>query len=609
MREAFSPAKYTIEPGQTLLTLTIDAVKSQPKAEMFSRPKNHTWVPVSRQEFLDEVYAVAKGLINTGVEQGDRVALMANTRYEWMLINYAIWAAGGVVVPVYPSSSLSQVQWIIENSGAVLGISETQEHTEILRMLQLADDGQPRLKDSSSQMRAVYEINDGAVAALTEAGRNTADELVDKRIAATATDDVASLVYTSGTTGRPKGCMLTHRNWNAQILGLLTNPIGGIAHAGKHVLTFLPLAHVLAFSVSAATMISGPTQNFWGDFATLPTEFQRSKPNLILGVPRVFEKVRNGARTKAHDAGAIQGALFDRAEATAIAYSRALDTESGPSFALRSAHKALDKLVLSKIRAGMGGEVDYCISGGSAMSTELMHFFRGIGVPIYEGYGLTETAAAATVDFEDQKIGTVGPPLGGMRVRVAGDGELQLCGDLVFDGYWRNSDATDEAFDGQWYCTGDLGEILPSGHVKIVGRKKDLIVTAGGKNVAPGGMEDELRSHPLISQALVVGDGKPFVGVLVTLDEQALARWKSQHNIDASRSVSDLVHDASLRAEVQDAVNAANATVSHAEAIKKFYILTDDFTEESGELTPTMKVKRNVVVERYADALEQLYSR
>lgn len=609
MREAFSPAKYTIEPGQTLLTLTIDAVKSQPKAEMFSRPKNHTWVPVSRQEFLDEVYAVAKGLINTGVEQGDRVALMANTRYEWMLINYAIWAAGGVVVPVYPSSSLSQVQWIIENSGAVLGISETQEHTEILRMLQLADDGQPRLKDSSSQMRAVYEINDGAVAALTEAGRNTTDELVDKRIAATATDDVASLVYTSGTTGRPKGCMLTHRNWNAQILGLLTNPIGGIAHAGKHVLTFLPLAHVLAFSVSAATMISGPTQNFWGDFATLPTEFQRSKPNLILGVPRVFEKVRNGARTKAHDAGAIQGALFDRAEATAIAYSRALDTENGPSFALRSAHKALDKLVLSKIRAGMGGEVDYCISGGSAMSTELMHFFRGIGVPIYEGYGLTETAAAATVDFEDQKIGTVGPPLGGMRVRVAGDGELQLCGDLVFDGYWRNSDATDEAFDGQWYCTGDLGEILPSGHVKIVGRKKDLIVTAGGKNVAPGGMEDELRSHPLISQALVVGDGKPFVGVLVTLDEQALARWKSQHNIDASRSVSDLVHDASLRAEVQDAVNAANATVSHAEAIKKFYILTDDFTEESGELTPTMKVKRNVVVERYADALEQLYSR
>lgn len=609
MREAFSPAKYTIEPGQTLLTLTIDAVKAQPKAEMFSRPKNHTWVPVSRQEFLDEVYAVAKGLINTGVEQGDRVALMANTRYEWMLVNYAIWAAGGIVVPVYPSSSLSQVQWIIEDSGAVLGISETQEHAEILRMLVLDDDGQPRLKDSTSQMRAVYEINDGAVAALTEAGKNIADELVDKRIAATATDDVASLVYTSGTTGRPKGCMLTHRNWNAQILGLLTNPIGGIAHAGKHVLTFLPLAHVLAFSVSAATMISGPTQNFWGDFATLPTEFQRSKPNLILGVPRVFEKVRNGARAKAHDAGPIQGALFDRAEATAIAYSRALDTEDGPSFALRSAHKALDKLVLSKIRAGMGGEVDYCISGGSAMSSELMHFFRGIGVPIYEGYGLTETAAAATVDFEDQKIGTVGPPLGGMRVRIAGDGELQLCGDLVFDGYWRNSEATDEAFDGQWYCTGDLGEILPSGHVKIVGRKKDLIVTAGGKNVAPGGMEDELRSHPLISQALVVGDGKPFVGVLVTLDEGALARWKSQHNIDASRSVSDLVHDASLRAEIQDAVNAANATVSHAEAIKKFYILTDDFTEESGELTPTMKVKRNVVVERYADALEQLYSR
>ena len=609
MREAFSPAKYTIEPGQTLLTLTIDAVKAQPKAEIFSRPKNHTWVSVSRQEFLDEVYAVAKGLIDAGVEQGDRVALMSNTRYEWMLSNYAIWAAGGVVVPVYPSSSLSQVQWIIENSGAVLGIGETQEHTEILRMLQLADDGEPRVKDSTSQMRSFFEINDGAVDVLQAAGKTIDDDVVDKRIAATATDDVASLVYTSGTTGRPKGCMLTHRNWNAQILGLLSNPIGGIARPGKHVLTFLPLAHVLAFSVSAAAMISGSTQNFWPDFATLATEFQRSKPNLILGVPRVFEKVRNGARAKAHDSGAIQGALFDRAEATAIAYSRALDTEKGPSLALRSAHKALDKLVLSKIRAGMGGEVDYCISGGSAMSPELMHFFRGIGVPVYEGYGLTETAAAATVDFEEQKIGTVGPPLGGTRVRIAPDGELQLAGDLVFAGYWRNAEATDEAFDGQWYCTGDLGEILPSGHVKIVGRKKDLIVTAGGKNVAPGGMEDGLRSHPLISQALVVGDGKPFVAVLVTLDEEALGRWKSQHNIDASRSVADVAHDASLRAEIQDAINAVNATVSHAEAIKKFYILDDDFTEESGELTPTMKVKRNVVVQRYSEVLDKLYSR
>ena len=233
MREAFSPAKYTIEPGQTLLTLTIDAVKAQPKAEMFTRPKNHTWVPVSRQEFLDEVYAVAKGLLDAGVEHGDRVALMANTRYEWMLLNYAIWAAGAVVVPVYPSSSLSQVQWIIENSGAVLGFGETQEHSEILRMLQLADDGEPRVKDSTAQMRAFYEINDGAVAALQAAGKNIDDDAVDKRIAATTSDDLASLVYTSGTTGRPKGCMLTHRNWTAQVLGLLTNPIGGIAHAGN----------------------------------------------------------------------------------------------------------------------------------------------------------------------------------------------------------------------------------------------------------------------------------------------------------------------------------------------------------------------------------------
>lgn len=608
LQQVHTPAEFTIEPGETCLTALMDTAKKRPHGVMFTRPANYEWVNVTGKEFIDEVFEVAQGLIALGVKQGDRIALISATRYEWSLLDYAIWAAGAASVPVYPSSSASQVRWIIEDSGAVLAITEIREHSELVENLVLQDDGEPNLKGSPSRLRRVLEINSSAIDTLKFEGRSVGTDEVSARIAATNTDDLASLVYTSGTTGRPKGCILTHRNWLSEARALTTNPIGVFAVPGSHTLTFLPLAHVFSRAVSIAVAIRGASQNHWSDFSTISIEFARSRPNVILGVPRVFEKVRNSAASKAADSG-IKSFLFEQSEKIAIEYSKALDTPEGPDRLLKIKHKLFDKLVYSTIRQGVGGNVRYCITGGSAMGHDLLHWFRGIGVPVYEGYGLTETAAAAAVDYLDQSIGTVGPPLGGVTMRINDDGEVCIKGGMVFQGYWNNPEATEEAFEDGWYNTGDLGEIDDDGKLTITGRKKDLIVTAGGKNVSPGPMEDILRGHPLISQAMVVGDGKPFVGALITLDPDILKRWKLDHNIPENRSMSDIATDATLRAEVQDAVNKVNSTVSHAEGIKKFYILESDLTEDENELTPTMKVKRNVVAQRYASAIEHIYKR
>lgn len=608
LQQVHTPADFNIEPGETCLTALMDTAKKRPHGVMFTRPANYEWVNVTGKEFINEVFEVAQGLIALGVEQGDRIALISATRYEWSLLDYAIWAAGAASVPVYPSSSASQVRWIIEDSGAVLAITETREHSELVENLVLQDDGEPNLKGSPSQLRRVLEINSSAIDTLKFEGRSVGTDEVSARIAATNTDDLASLVYTSGTTGRPKGCILTHRNWLSEARALTTNPIGGFAVPGSHTLTFLPLAHVFSRAVSIAVAIRGASQNHWSDFSTISIEFARSRPNVILGVPRVFEKVRNSAASKAADSG-IKSFLFEQSEKIAIEYSKALDTPEGADRLLKIKHKLFDKLVYSTIRQGVGGNVQYCITGGSAMGHDLLHWFRGIGIPVYEGYGLTETAAAAAVDYLDQSIGTVGPPLGGVTLRINDDGEVCIKGAMVFQGYWNDPEATEEAFDDGWYNTGDLGEIDDDGKLTITGRKKDLIVTAGGKNVSPGPMEDILRGHPLISQAMVVGDGKPFVGALITLDPDILKRWKLDHNIPENRSMSDIATDPTLRAELQDAVNKVNSTVSHAEGIKKFYILESDLTEDENELTPTMKVKRNVVAQRYASAIEHIYKR
>lgn len=607
--EFTTPANYEVRPGETCLTAMINQVHARPFGVLFTRPANYEWINVTAREFLDEVYEVAKGLIAAGVEQGDRVALLSNTRYEWTVLDFAIWAAGAASVPIYPSSSPSQIQWIIEDSGAVLAITETRDHTELMTNLVLHEDGTPALVDSPSKLRRVVEIAASGVETLKFEGRKVSNEEVDRRISATSEEDLASIVYTSGTTGRPKGCILTHRNWLSEVRALLSHPVGSIARPGARVVTYLPLAHVLARAFCLACVIAGATQSHWSDTSTLTVELQRSRPNLLLGVPRVFEKVRNAVSESAANSNPIARLIFKRAEHTAIEYSKALDTEDGPSRQLELQRKLYHRLVYRKLHAAIGAEVEYCITGGSPMGTELMHFFRGVGLPIYEGYGLTETCAAATVDFApNQRIGTVGTPVGGTSVKINEEGEILLRGEILFRGYWNNPEATAAAIDEEgWYNTGDLGELDSTGHVTITGRKKDLIVTAGGKNVSPAPLEDILRAHPLISQALVVGDGKPFVGVLITLDGDVLKRWKQDHNVPASAGIKELVHNPALRAEIQDAVNQANTTVSHAEGIKKYCILDRELTEEADELTPTMKIKRNVVTRRYSDAIDWLY--
>ena len=610
MREYSTEAQYAVGEKETVVTAMQELVAKRPKLVMFTRPKNFEWVNVTAQEFHDEAFAVAKGLIANGVQKGDRVALLSETRYEWNLINIAIWMAGATIVPIYGSSSAGQIRWIIEDSGAVFAITESRQHTERMKNLIIDDSGHAPLSESPTQLRRVLEINAAAVDTLMYEGRDIDDAEVQDRIDASTSADLASVIYTSGTTGRPKGCMLDHSNWLSEVRAILTNDIGVIARPGNRILTFLPLAHVLANAVSLASIVGGATQSHWADTTTVTLEFQRSRPHLILGVPRVFEKVRDSAQAGAKEKGAFGMALFERAEAAAIEYSKALDTPAGPSTAQKLRLKMYDKLLFAKIKAAMGEAVQYTISGGSALSSDLGHFFRGLGVTVYEGYGLTESTAAITVNTPtDQVIGTVGRPVGGCSVKIADDGEILLKGPVVFKGYWQNDEATEKTFDGEWFKTGDLGELDDTGHLRVTGRKKDLIVTAGGKNVSPGPMEDRIRSHPLVSQAVVIGDGRPFISVLVTLDEEAVGKWKAEHNVPEQTTVRELAANAVLRAEIQDAVNAANELVSHAEAIKKFHILPRDLSEEEGEMTPTMKVKRNVVVDKFAREVEDMYHR
>lgn len=605
MQEYSSEALYTIGENETCLTVLRENTRRRPQTVLYSRPRKFEWVDVRADEFLREVYDVAKGLIANGVGQGDRVVLMSDTRYEWNLFDFAIMAAGAVSVPVYPSSSTSQCEWIVEDSGAVIGIAEKSGHATRLNTFVHAT-----APAEGAHLDRVLSITDGAVETLTAEGKDISDDEVEARIAATKSSDVASLVYTSGTTGRPKGCRLLHSNWLGEARAILTHPIGGIAVEGNRALTFLPLAHVLSRAVSLASTLGGATQSHWSEMATLVPEFARAQPHLILGVPRVFEKVHAGVKSKAVDGGGIGAKIFPLAEKTAVEYSKALDTKQGPGALLKAKRAVFDKLVYGKVRAAMGGSLQYCISGGSALNPELMHFFRGIGVRIYEGYGMTETTAAIAVNFEpDNIIGTVGKPIGGNTVRIAEDGEILMKGTVVFDGYWNNEEATKDTFDGDGFLrSGDLGALLPTGHLKITGRKKEIIVTAGGKNVSPGPLEDILRSAPLISQAMVVGDDQKFIGSLITLDEGALPAWKKRNNVPEHTGVLELAKNPVLRAEIQDAINEANETVSHAEGIKKFRICARDFTEEDGEMTPSMKVKRFVVSQHFADDIAWIYN-
>ena len=601
---------FTLNDTDTCLSRLIRTCEQSPHLVLYYRPRNYEWVSVTAAEFLEEVYEVAKGLVAAGIQPGDRVAILSSTRYEWSLVDFAIWAAGAASVPIYPSSSMHQIQWILEDSGAKIAFTETRDHTQLMSPFLLDETGKPKFADSPSKLERIYEFNAAGVETLKFEVRDVEQSLIDERVAAIRHETLGSIVYTSGTTGRPKHVEISHGNWAYQCWALLENEIGSVSFPGQRMVTFLPLAHVLARAVSLAWTISGATQSHWSDTSTLTVELQRVRPNLVVGVPRVFEKVREGAYNKAADGSAIGKRMFLEAEKAAIEYSKALETDEGPSRVQKAKRAVYDKVVYGKIKEAMGGSVWYGITGGSAMSADLSHFFRGMGVPVYEGYGLTETCAAACVNnAHGNKIGTVGRPVNGYSVRINDDGEIEFKGPGVFDKYWGNPAATEEALTDGWFNTGDLGEVDDEGYVSITGRKKDLIVTAGGKNISPGPMEEIIRQDPLISNALVVGDGKPFVGVLVTLDEEELKRWKADRNIPANKKVSELAQDPALRAEVQDAVNLANATVSRTEAIKKFRILDRDLSEQHDEMTPTMKVKRNVVFQRFQEDIDKLYQR
>ncbi|MGN7132942.1 AMP-dependent synthetase/ligase [Rhodococcoides corynebacterioides] len=601
MREFRVPASFSVDDGESAVDSVFAHERSRPNAVVYRR-QGRSWTDVTAADFAAQVRAVAKGLIASGVEQGDRVALMSATRFEWPLLDYAIWAAGAVTVPVYETSSAGQVRWILENSGARVAIVETVAHSNILAEV-LPD--LPHV-DHTFQIEVSPE-KQGAVDVLTDAGAELGDDAVAARVAALRSSDPATLVYTSGTTGRPKGCVLSHANLLAESRGIAASALGEMLTEGRTTLMFLPMAHVLARAVSIAAFDRGATLGHTADIPRLVESFGAFRPHFILSVPRVFEKVYNTARQKAHGDG--KGRIFDTAADTAVAYSRALDA-SGPPLVLRAKHALFDRLVYGKLRAALGGQCELAISGGAPLGERLAHFYRGLGITIYEGYGLTETTAAAAVNTPgQQRIGTVGKPLPGNAVRIADDGEILLSGGVVFGGYWKNDDATAEALTDGWFHTGDLGTVDDDGFIAITGRKKEIIVTAGGKNVAPAGLEDSLRASPLIGQAMVVGDQRPFIGALITVDPEAFPGWKQRNGKDESATVADLTSDPDLVAEIDAAVAEANKTVSHAEAIKKYRVLAVDFTEEGGELTPTMKLKRNVVAESYASDIEALYSK
>jgi long-chain acyl-CoA synthetase len=556
-----------------------------------------SWSDVTARQFAAEVHALARGFIAAGVEAGERVALMSHTRYEWTLIDYALWTAGAVVVPIYETSSAEQAEWILANSEASAVIAENDEFAALI------DGARSRLP--ALRHRWLLEAD---LPALTAAGEEVPAEAVAERTRSRKAADIATVIYTSGTTGRPKGCELTHENLLAVVRNTFMGPLASIHASGTaSTLLFLPLAHVFARVIEVGTLEAGIVLGHCQDMKDLLPDLGSFQPSFVLAVPRVFEKVYTGAEARAIGDG--RGKIFARAAQTAVAYSESLDSPGRAGLRLRAEYALFDRLVYGKLRAALGGHARFAISGGAALAPRLGHFFRGIGVSILEGYGLTETAAPVSVNRpERQKIGSVGQPLPGVAVRIADDGEVLVSGKSVFPGYWHDEAATKDAFTDGWYATGDIGELDDEGFLKITGRKKEIIVTAGGKNVSPAVLEDRLRTASLISQCEVVGDGRPFIGVLITLDPDTFGPWKARHGKPADATATDLRDDPDLNAEIQAAVDDANKAVSRAESIRKFRLLDGDFTQEQGHLSAKLGIKRAVLARDFAADIEALYS-
>lgn len=596
MREFTTPLSTTIPSTGNLTDDVVANGRDHADAVVFGRRTDHGWADVTAATFLDEVSAVAKGLIAAGVEVGDRVALLSKTRYEWTLLDYAIWFAGAVTVPIYETSSAEQIGWILHDSGARAIVAEGSDHLARVREAREAGD--------LSELQHVWSLQDNAVDVLSRLGSDISDDLLEQRRTTATPLDLATLIYTSGTTGKPKGCMLTHGNFMFE-LGVAVDELHELFDShNASTLLFLPLAHVFARIIQVGAVKSRARLGHSADIKNLVADLGEFEPTFILAVPRVFEKVFNSASQRATADG--RGRIFDRAADVAIAWSRASDGKRVP-VRLRAQHALFDRLVYGKLRQALGGSCTYAISGGAPLGDRLGHFYRGIGLTVLEGYGLTETTAALSVNLPDAtKIGTVGRPLPGTSVRVADDGELLFRGGQVFAGYWGNEAATAEAVNSDgWFHTGDVGEVDDEGFVRITGRKKEILVTAGGKNVAPAVLEDRLRAHALVDQCLVVGDGQPFIGALVTIDRDTFPAWAEQHGKAAD--VAALLDDPDLVATVQEAVDEANKAVSKAESIRKFTILPGEWTEEGGQLTPSLKLKRRVVMRESREEIEALY--
>ncbi len=596
MREYSRPVKVEISQDARLPDTVFARAAEEPTEVALRRQESGQWQDVTCARFRDDVVAIAKGLITAGVEHGDRVALMSRTRYEWTTIDYAIWSVGAVTVPIYDTSSQDQVEWILGDSGSKAIFVESTEHADRVRAVQ----------SSLSELHDIWMIEDGALDRFTASGAEVDDSVVEQRRTGDV-DELATLIYTSGTTGRPKGCKLTHRNLLFTIKNIIHGPLESVfTQSDRSTILFLPLAHSFARIIQVGCIES---RTVMGHFPTtgpeLIDQFGVFRPTFLLAVPRVFEKVFTKAEQKA--ASENKGKIFDKATETAIAYSRALDSGNVP-VTLRLKHAVFAKLVYAKLTERMGGRARHAVSGGSALGERLGHYFRGIGLTIIEGYGLTETSAPTVVNSpEKNKIGTVGPPFPGVSVKIADDGEALCKGDHIMRGYWNNPKATEDAFDEDgWYRTGDLGSLDDDGYLTITGRKKEIIVTAAGKNVAPAVLEDRIRSNALISQCMVIGDNRNFVSALITVDPDALEFWKQQNN--KSGDMADLSDDSDLIAAVQAAIDHANQAVSKAESVRKFKILPTDFSEESGQMTASMKLKRHVVADHFSEEIENIYS-
>lgn len=593
MQEFTGPNPVDVDPTFTVPDLLWQAEAQYGANAVLAHRQGEQFVDISLDEMAHMVRRIAAGFMALGIEKGSRIALFSPSRWEFTVFDYAIWVAGAATVTIYETSSADQVDWIMKDSGSIALVAADKSLVGVYEE-QAAAHG---------ACEHVFSIDDGAIDHLMELGKDISDEEVRARADSVEAGDLATLVYTSGTTGRPKGCHLTHRNFVFDVQQA-DSAAAEVITSEASTLMFLPLAHIFARLLQVVSVSSGAKLAFSTGIPNLLEELAMVNPTWLFSVPRVFEKVYNGAVTKANDEG--KGKIFMAAVDTSIEYAKAVEA-GRVGFGLKAKHAIFDRLVYSKLRETLGGRAKHAVSGGAPLGARLAYFYAGIGLDILEGYGLTETTAAATVNTPDhRRIGSVGRPLPGVTVRIADDGEVLIKGDNVFAGYWNNPDATAEAIDSDgWFHSGDIGEIDEEGYLFITGRKKELIVTAAGKNVAPAVLEDRLRANALVSQCMVVGDQQPFIAAIVTIDPEEWPRFAEKHG--KTGEVADHLEDEDLIAAVQAAIDDTNKAVSRAESIRTFKILPTDFTIETGELTPTLKVKRKVVGEKYGEYIEAIY--